>query len=215
MDPVVQAAKRKKETEERHARLITLAKKKARIADFLESPDGPFILGRGPQALRLLQKAYNRPDPFKFVKPYVLYIWGDSDVGKSRYGRAWLKDTCGFRADQVWIFLESEGFKWRDEYERHPAVLLDEFTGGMTQKRLRNTLDGYEHPVEEKGGGNVWCPLVMVITSDRDVHDLELKGKDKNGDPIKMTDHEVYQVRRRIDKVIHWRRNVWSLMMNC
>jgi len=205
MDPVVQAAKRKKETEERHLRLLDLAKKKARTAEYLEGPDGPFILGRGPQALKLLQLTYSVPNPYVYVKPYVLYLWGDTDCGKSRSGREWLRDVCRLPPSEVWIFLESEGSKWRDQYERHLAVIWDDLTGGLTQKRMRNTLDGYEHPVEQKNGGTVWCPRVIVITSDRAPEDLELKGIDKKtGEPIKMLGHEIAQIKRRISKIIHF-----------
>lgn len=202
------AAKRKKDQEERHARLIALGKKKARLQEYLESPDGAFILGRGPQAFKMLREAYDTPNAYAWCKPFVLYLWGDTGAGKSRQCRAWLKDTCQLPAEEVWIFMESDDYKWHTKYRRQKAIILDDFTGGMSQKKIRNVLDGYEMPYEDKGGDVVHCPRVIVITSDREPALLELKGKDKEGYPILMLPHEVAQIARRIDQVIHFTWNV-------
>lgn len=195
-------------------RLITLAKRHARLPEYLEGPDGAFIMGRGPQAYKILREAYDRPDPYAWCKPYVLYAWGGTGLGKSREIRKWLRDVCLLPPDEVWIFMESKDFKWHTKYRREKGMILDDFTGGMTQKKMRNVLDGYQMPYEDKGGDVVHCPKVIVISSDREPAMLELKGNDDKGKPIMMEPYELAQILRRIDIVIHFNLNVSLMKMN-
>jgi hypothetical protein len=200
--------KKRKAELDRRDRLVALAKKRATTREFIESEDGPFLLGRGPQALATLRRAYNIVDPYAWRKPFVMYLWGGTGLGKSRTSRSWLRDTCRLPKEEVWVWIETDKFKWHNKYERQKAIILDDFTGDMTQKKLRNVLDGYEMPYEDKGGDIVHSPCVIIITSDRDIEHLELKGKDKEGQPIMMLEHEVAQIKRRVDLIIHYEENV-------
>ncbi len=200
--------KKRKLVLERHNKILEMAKRHARTREFLEDPElGPFFLGRGPQAMKMLRSVYEVPDPYAYRKPLVLYIYGDTEINKSREARRWLKEVCRLPPNDVWIWMPSELWKWHNKYERHKAIILDDFIGGMPMGKLRNVLDGYEIPCEEKNGDVVHCPYIIIITSDRPYDQLELKGKDKEGKVIPMKDNEKAQIRRRITHIYHFKRN--------
>lgn len=209
MEAQAQAALKRKMILERHKKIIEKVKKKPRMRELLEDDElGPFFLGRGPQALKLLKDVYiNVPDPYAYCKPFVIYIWGGTEVYKSREARRWLREVCRLPPEEVWIYMPSKEWKWHNKYERHKAIIIDDFTGGMPQTTLRNVLDGYEIPFEEKNGDVVHCPRVIIITSDRPPTALELKGVDKEGTPIMMDGDEYAQIRRRISHILHFTAN--------
>lgn len=209
-DAVVAAAAKRKMIAERHQKILEMAKKKARRREFLEDPElGPFFLGRGPSALKLLVDVYiNVPDPYAFVKPFVVWVYGGTELGKSREIRRWLREICQLPWYEVYIWMPSKEMKWHDKYERHQAMIIDDFRGGCTMTKLRNVFDGYEIPFEEKGGQIVHCPRVIVVSSDIHPEELELKGIDpETGNPIMMTPLEYSQIERRISHIIHFQEN--------
>ncbi len=154
----------------------------------------------------MLRDVYDVPNPYEYNKPYVLLVHGGTEVGKSRFIRAFLKDVCKLEAKDVWLATNSSGYKWFDKYRRQRGVIIDDFNGGMKETALRNVLDGYEYPFEEKGGGVVWCPWVIVITSDLSAGEWKF-GQD-TPHPEVLTGNRLRQITRRITHTIHMQENV-------
>lgn len=98
--------------------------------------------------------------------PEVILLFGPGGCGKTRT----FYDAEG---DDGCHLLCSAGF-WFDGYERHDAVLLDDFDGSRSRWTLAQcllVLDRYRIRVPIKGSFVVWCPKRIYVTTN--VHPLE------------------------------------------
>ena len=120
-------------------------------------------------------------------KPEVIWIWGESETGKSRmaatYNDAYWKDDS----------------KWWDGYDKHETVVIDDFTSSqMKFKPLLRLLDRYPLRVESKGATRQMLAKRIIITSIHTPYTIYQ-------DYIKFNSlREPYkQLLRRIDKIVH------------
>ncbi len=121
------------------------------------------------------------------TKPYVVWIYGATGVGKSRA----VFELEGMDERKVWV--SSDDLKWLDEYAGQEVAVIDDFRGDMCKFRwLLRLLDRYPVRAQIKGGFVKWRPRKIYITSaksPRDAYTLEGEKLD--------------QLERRIDKTIH------------
>lgn len=83
--------------------------------------------------------------PVPFSKPYVIWIWGPTGVGKTR--QVYHFDRNTFRMP-----YGKEGSLWYDGYTDQQTILIDELREGrLPTDWLLQFLDGYEFQLEVKG----------------------------------------------------------------
>lgn len=119
-------------------------------------------------------------------KPYVMWIWGGTGVGKTRHV---------FEAEKS-LWISSGTLQWWDGYENQDAVLFDDFRGDfITFHGLLRVLDRYPIKVPVKGGFREFNSSKIYITSCLPP------------DSVYKTIEDVGQLLRRIDQVRHMEKN--------
>lgn len=99
----------------------------------------------------------------KYVKPYsgerkVIYIWGKTGVGKSRY----VRERCSENLENV-SFINTFYLGYKGSKE----VVFDDFRGEMPFRELLKITDRYAYNINVKGGEMPWNAETIFITSDR------------------------------------------------
>lgn len=119
--------------------------------------------------------------------PKVIWIWGDTGLGKSRLAI----DLLGNNFDS--IYFKSDASKWWPEYDAHKKVILDDFRHNwMSFNEFLTLLDRYPRVVEYKGGSRQFVPTEIVITS---IHPPEVI--------YQVANEDLQQLLRRITQIIH------------
>jgi len=92
-------------------------------------------------------------------KPTVIWLYGDTGVGKTRAAV-----EVGRTYDGLW--LSNGPLKWFDGYNGEPFVVFDDIRFDCCSfEFLLRLLDRYPLRVEFKGGFVDWLPSVIVVTS--------------------------------------------------
>lgn len=126
-------------------------------------------------------------EPGRTEKPHVVYCWGKTGTGKTRYVHE-MEDP-----DKLWI--SSGSLRWFDGYMGQEAALLDDFRQSHCKfEYLLRVLDRYPMRVEFKGGYTQWVPKRIYITAP--CRPEELYGNEGGED--------VAQLLRRIDEVLEF-----------
>lgn len=96
-------------------------------------------------------------------QPKVVVLWGPPGTGKSHRARK----ICTNNGGGHWWRAGNGSNDWWDGYDpaRHPVVVLDDFKGGIRYTTLLRMLDKYPMQVETKGSTKIFCPKIVVITS--------------------------------------------------
>lgn len=107
------------------------------------------------QAWRAAEMYLKYTDPPRTEKPYVIWLYGETGAGKSRVAQL-------IAPDAYW----KDGTKWWDGYDRHQAVIIDDFRSThWTLDYMLRLLDRYPCRVEVKGGSRQFVADVIIITS--------------------------------------------------
>lgn len=91
-------------------------------------------------------------------KPTVVWLWGETGTGKSRYARYVTRfmDT----------YVHNCGTKWFPGYDGHEAVIFDDFDDNVFPfSYFLTLLDRYSALVEPKGGYRQFKASYIVVTS--------------------------------------------------
>jgi len=120
-------------------------------------------------AKRLYIAYMNKKYKENFRDLEVTYIWGNPEVGKSRYAT----DKYGFSG-----VYENSGYAvrgWFDNYDYQDVLLLDEYKGQWTIEFLIRVLDGRPFDVECRYQNKHACYTKVFITSNAPLNSLYLE----------------------------------------
>nr|WAE42878.1 MAG: replication associated protein [Cressdnaviricota sp.] len=137
------------------------------------------------QQIRVAEKYLTYNEEPRDWKPEVIWIWGESGVGKSRRAREI------FATDD--IYTKNESSKWWDGYDNHENIIIDDFRDSwwpMTE--MLRLLDRYECRIECKGGTRQFRPRRICITCTRGPNEM-----------YRQVDEQRHQLLRRIDRIEH------------
>lgn len=119
----------------------------------------------------------------------VIYIWGQTGVGKSRAVMDYATTGTSF-----W----HSGTKWWDGYMGQHFIILDDFRGQWDYEYLLRILDRYPMKVETKGGWTNLESATIFITSNLPLTELY--------------NCDLAPLRRRINFYMHAESNIWIKM---
>lgn len=92
----------------------------------------------------------------------VHWYFGKTGIGKSR--RARFEAELEFGQDEV--YRKADPSKWFNGYDRHKAVIIDDFRDSWWYfTEILRLLDRYPTQVEVKGGMRQWVPRKIWVTS--------------------------------------------------
>lgn len=95
--------------------------------------------------------------PERQQPPVIWVFWGKTGTGKTRRVHEFVDSK------QLWIH---PGDRWFDGYDRHPAVLFDDFCGSWFKLTyLLKLIDRYPMQVPIKGAYCWWLPKTIYFTS--------------------------------------------------
>lgn len=120
----------------------------------------PAVMAKYHKGAEYLMR-YQRAQPQPAEAPEVTLLVGPPGAGKSRY--AYDHED----PDDIWTSPVTDGI-WCDEYDTHPAVLLDDFDGRMSKYPLKHflrLLDRYVVNATVKSSFTKWKPKRIYITS--------------------------------------------------
>jgi len=112
------------------------------------------------QQIRVAEKFLEYNEEGRDWKPKVYWLYGASGAGKSREARR----LCSELGEDPYV--KSTGSKWWNGYDRHTAVIIDDFRDSWWPLTYMLALiDRYEFLVETKGGMRQFVPKLIIITS--------------------------------------------------
>jgi hypothetical protein len=101
--------------------------------------------------------------PARKSAPYVIWLWGKSATGKSRYARELAEERS-----MTPVYSKQAG-KWFGNYRQEPTVVMDDFRpDDIPFNQLLKLLDRYAISVEDKGKTLNFAPGLIIITSPTD-----------------------------------------------
>lgn len=113
--------------------------------------------------------------------PTVLWLWGPSGVGKTRYAYDHLPP------DQIYV---KDGTQWWDGYTQQQCILIDDFDGKWPFRDFLRLLDRYPYQGQTKGGYVKINSPIIIITCDQSPQ-------------VFWREHELQQLERRLTVVAH------------
>lgn len=104
-----------------------------------------------------------RPHPLK-VPPTIMWIHGNTGVGKSRLAQELALRQVGGKQDKIW--KSSKDLTWFCGYTGQEAAIIDDFRGACSSFHwLLRLLDVNPVFVPVKGSQVYWNPSLIIITS--------------------------------------------------
>lgn len=134
-----------------------------------------------------LESLASRIDGRRDFKTEVHWYHGPTGTGKSRQAFEENPDA----------YLKMPTNKWWDGYDGHKTVIIDDYRRDMcTFSELLRLFDRYPHMVEIKGGSRQFLAEKIVVTTPKSPAST-WEGR---------TDEDIAQLRRRIDRCVHFDR---------
>lgn len=132
-------------------------------------------------------------------KPNVIYLYGDTGVGKTRSAIKTFADKLNKDETDESIFddiyLTNGSLKWSNGYQAHRYLIIDDFRSYHQRGNdILRLLDRYPYSVEIKGSTRQMLAENIIITSCFDP--IKVFAKEEDAD-----DNELKQILRRIDEI--------------
>lgn len=137
------------------------------------------------QCLRTAEILLKYIEPKRNYKTEVIYIWGMSETGKTRYAYDKHPDLRIHKQNAL-------DMKWWQGYDAHEIVIIDEVDMNTSYSQLKSLCDRYPHIVECKGGSRQFLAKKIYITSLVEPKELFQYHPESGKEML-----------RRIDKIIH------------
>lgn len=102
-----------------------------------------------------ITKLIGHHTPKRSEAPRVHWVWGPSGSGKSRWAHETFPEA----------YTKKPNNKWWDGYDRHAAVIIDDYKGGFAFGELLTLLDRYPVDVEIKGAQIPMIAVDIIVTS--------------------------------------------------
>ena len=135
-----------------------------------------------------IEKLYQVMGEHRRLKPYTIYAYGDTGVGKTRG----VVET--FDINGVYI-KDDDGMPWMDGYDKQKCILVDEFTGKTKATWFNRLIDYAPLQLPVKGSFvKITCEFVVICSNYPFETAANMGG---------WTEIEKACVKRRIDKFIH------------
>lgn len=127
-----------------------------------------------------IQAMYDLTYTARSSPPQVIYIWGDTGVGKTRYAF----DTYNS------VYMKDHT-QWWNGYTQQSCIVIDDFDGNWPFRDLLRLLDRYPYQGQTKGGYIHIDSPVVILTADRPIEEVfQFK-----------TDKELNQFKRRFSSI--------------
>lgn len=141
------------------------------------------------QAIRVGEKVEQyRPLSKVYCKKKVIWCWGKTGLGKTRFAYTQIPDNVDF-----WVSNPCDA--WFDGYYGQEYCIIEELRPSTWKyKNMLRLLDGYESRVPVKGSFAIWKAKTVVITTPHDPA-TTYKGQ------IDFGDGDIDQLLRRITEV--------------
>lgn len=140
-----------------------------------------------PQYVRLIDKMLEY-ESGRVDKPTVIWIYGKSGSGKSRYAHKLIDES-----EHNTVYKKTGNNKWFNGYDNHEILLIDDIRSkSLDYNELLQLLDRYGYRVETKGGMRQLTAKLIIITSNKSPDSL-----------FDYMDEDNAQLLRRIDNLIH------------
>lgn len=164
--------------------------KKTSLEEIRRSQPGLYV--RYFRGLKALEED-SLPERDRSEAPEVIWLWGNSESGKSR----WVRDTYGDKN----VYVKKNGRWFSDRYKQQQVCLLEDFDGewipGTKDKGFKDLLcflDRYPYEVDIKGSMRPFNSPIIVITCDKKPFDDRMFGT------LHQSDKD--QLERRISSII-------------
>lgn len=146
------------------------------------------------QCVQYMERVAKYSETPRKTKPLVIWLYGSSGIGKSK----WANDTF---PDAYW----SETYQWWDGYDQHKAVIVDDYRADFCKfHELLKLIDRYPFKVAIKGGYRQMLAKVFVFTSNKSPYDIWRS----------RTDEDIQQLMRRIDISVNMDDEVYGIPNN-
>jgi hypothetical protein len=176
---VEQAVKKDGRVIERQRTDLLEAKKKCAEVNLRAVTTGEYNL----QVIRCCQTMLKYHERVRDFKPEVVWIYGDSGSGKTRY----VAEKCA-EEDTYW----KNSTKWWGGYDAHEVTVMDNFRASdMKMNELLKLIDRYPHCVKVKGGSRQMLSKKFYITSIKHPKDV-----------YNLPEEQISQLLRRIDRIL-------------
>lgn len=176
---------------------VSRVREGARLADLAQDDEGATAVVKFHKGLIYLRSILL---PQRTTAPTVIWLHGDTGVGKTRYALELSEREFG--QHNYWI--SSGGLRWFDGYDGQPVAIFDDFRTKHVShfSFLLRLLDRYPVQCEIKGGYVHWIPRLIIITTCHDIRQTWSFSTDEN----------LRQLERRVTHQFHLPDELDSLL---
>lgn len=143
------------------------------------------------QHMRMAEKYLTYCEKERDFEPRVVWLFGESGVGKSRAARDLGSGTR--------VYVKNQGGHWYDGYDGHETLILDDWRDSWWAiTTTLSLLDRYPFRVEFKGGHRQMLARLIVVTSPFPPWEVYQGAKEENKKQLVRRVGEVYNIKEDV-----------------